>query len=95
MDGGRSTTTRRSYEIKEKRRIVQRVDDLMSSGFTRHCACLKVGIPALYHRRWKKLINKVDDVNATDTFVSYNTHGTSRKLHQGRKSFLSTIEPQL
>jgi hypothetical protein len=56
---------------------------------------LKVGIPALYHRRWKKLINKVDDVNATDTFVSYNTHGTSRKLHQGRKSFLFTIKPQL
>jgi hypothetical protein len=67
----------------------------MSSGFTCHYACLKVGILALYHRWWKKLINKVEDVNVTDAFVSYNTHRSSCKLHQGWKSFLPTIKPQL
>jgi hypothetical protein len=88
-------TTRRSYELKEKRTAVFQVDELLSSGFSCHTACSVVKIPALYYRRWKKLIKKVDGINQGKQFVSYNTRGTSRRIHKGRPSILDSIKPQL
>ena len=84
----RPPAVRRSYELKEKRFVVQQIDALISSGHSRCNACQILGIPPLYYRRWKRLVLKVHDVNSTDDFVSYNTKGTARKIHPGRPSAL-------
>lgn len=89
------TAVRKSYELKEKRFVVQQIDALISVGHSRRNACQILGIPTLYYRRWKQLISKVFDVNSTNEFVSYNTKGTARKIHPGRPSALSVIRPQM
>jgi hypothetical protein len=82
IDLGKSCTmTRRSYGIKEKHKIVQWIDDLISSGLSHHQACLYARILDLYYRWWKKLFKKVGDVNSTDNFMSYNTNGSSHTIH--------------
>jgi len=66
------TVIQKLYEIEEKRSVVQQSDDLVSSGFT-HCqASGTLEFPLLYYSHWKKLIEKVDDINAGGDFVSYN-----------------------
>jgi hypothetical protein len=71
------------------------IDELVSSGCSRRKACTVAGIPYLYYRRLKKLITKVDGINDGKKFVSFNTKGTSRRIHQGCPSLLNGIEPQL
>ena len=93
--GPKVPVTRKSYEIKTKRCFVQTIDELVSCGETLDAACAHVRITPLYYRRWKTLLTKVDNVNATDEFVAYNTKGTARKIHQGRTSVLSAIRPEL
>ncbi len=88
-------TIRRSFEIKEKRNAVTMIDELVSSGYSRRKACTVAGIPYLYYRHRKKLIAKIDGINDGKKFVSFNTKGTSRRIHQGRPSLLNGIEPQL
>ena len=87
--------TRKSYDIKTKRVLVQTINTLMSSGKSPHASCAFVGIPPLYYRCWKRLLTKVDDVNATEEFVAYSTKGTNRRLHRGRTSVLAAIRPKL
>ena len=77
----KGTVGRKSYEIKDKRNVVQRVDELVATGFSRRKACLSLGIPLLYYSCWKKLIEKVDAINSGTDFVPYNTKGTD--LSQG------------
>jgi len=96
MDAGtKGTVGQKSYEIKDKRNYVQRVDELVSTGFSRRKACMGLGIPLLYYSRWKKLIEKVDAINSGTEFVPYNTKGTSRKIHPGRASVLVQVKQQL
>ena len=87
--------TRKSYDIKTKRVFVQTIDMLVSSGKSRCASCAFVGIPPLYYHRWKRLLTKVDDVDATEEFVAYSTKGTTRRLHRGCTSVLDTIQPEL
>ena len=86
---------RRSFEIKEKRIVVSRIDELVSSGWSRRKACASMGIPYMYFCRWKKLLAKIDGLNQSNEFVPYNTTGTARRLHQGRKSALYDVKPRL
>jgi hypothetical protein len=87
--------TRKSYDIKTKWVFVQTIDTLVSSGKSRRASCAFVGIPPLYYRCWKRLLTKVDDVNATEEFVAYSTKGTTSRLHRGRTSVLAVIRPEL
>ncbi len=84
---------RKSYDLKEKQNAVTMIDELVSSGNVQRKACASAGIPYLYYRRWKKLIEKVDGINDGKKFVSYNTKGTSRCIHQGHSSMLNGIYP--
>jgi hypothetical protein len=59
----------KSYKMKDKRNVVQRVDELVSTGFTRRKACLSLGIPLLYYSCSKKFIEKVDAINFGTEFV--------------------------
>ena len=68
---------------------------LVSTGFSYHQACRSVGFPALYYDCWVKLLIKVDDVNASDDYVSPNMNGMACKIHPGQKSILAGIGPQL
>ena len=86
---------RKSYEMKEKRNVVQQIDALVATGIRGRKACLHVGIPLLYYSRWKKLITKVDALNSSTEFVSFSTKGTSRKVHPGRVSVLLQVKQQL
>jgi len=54
---------RRSFEIKEKRIVVSRINKLMSSGWSRCKACASMGIPYMYFCHWKKLLAKIDGLN--------------------------------
>ena len=75
--------------------MIHEIDALVSSGMTHGIACAKFGIPTLCYCRWKRLVAKIDDVNATEEFVAYSTKGTARKIHPGRKSALEAIKLQL
>ncbi len=66
------TVGRMAYEIKDKRNVVQQVDELVSTRFTCCKAYLSLGIPLLYYSHWKKLIEKVDAINSSTGFVPYN-----------------------
>ena len=87
--------TRKSYDIKTKCYFVQTIDELITPGKSHHAACAYAGLVHLYYRRWKRMLTKVDDVNATEEFVAYGTKGTVRKIHRGLKSVLTTIRPKL
>jgi len=91
----KGTVGRKSYEIKDKRNVVQQVDELVSIGFSFRKACMGLGIPLLYYSRWKKLVEKVDAINSGKEFVPYNTKGTSCKIHPGRASVLVQVKRQL
>ena len=86
---------RKSFDIKDKRNAIQKIDALVSAGFSQHQACLGVGIPPLYYRRWVKVLKKVDVMNAGDVYVSNKTNGTARRIHPGQKSILAGIGSQL
>ena len=88
-------TTRKAYDIKTKHVFVQTIDTLISSGKSCRAACAYAGIPPLYYRHWRRLLAKIDDVNATEEFVAYSTKGTACKIHHGRTSVLTTIHPEL
>ena len=90
-----TTVSRKSYEIKDKRNDVQRVDELVLTGFTCRNACLSLGIPLLYYSHWKKLIEKVDAINSGTEFVPYSTKGTSHNIHPGQASVLAQVKQQL
>ena len=87
--------SRKSPNIKMKPVFVRTIDTLVSSGKSRHAACAYAGLVLLYYCRWKKLLTKVDDVNATEEFVAYSTKGTTRRIHHGRTSMLAAICPEL
>ncbi len=97
MDGHtKGTSSRKSYELKDKRHIVQQIDGLVAGGFcSRRKACAAVGIRPLYYTRWKKILEKADELNSSTEFVPYNTRGTSRKIHPGRESVLAQVKEQL
>ena len=97
MDGHtKGTSSRKSYELKDKRHIVQQIDGLVAGGFcSRRKACAAVGIRPLYYTRWKKVLEKADELNSSTEFVPYNTRGTSRKIHPGRESVLAQVKEQL
>ena len=87
--------TRKSYNIKTKCYSVQTITELTTSGKSLCMAGAHVRLTPLYYHGWKRLLTKVDNVNATDEFVAYNTKGTARKVHQGRSSVLSAVHPEL
>ena len=78
----KGTVGQKSYEIMDKRSVVQQVDELVSTGFTRRKVC-SIGIPLLYYSYWKMLIEKIDAINSGMEFVHYTTKGTSHKIHPG------------
>ena len=97
MDGHtKGTSSRKSYELKDKRHIVQQIDGLVAGGFcSRRKACAAVGICPLYYTRWKKVLEKADELNSSTEFVPYNMRGTSCKIHPGRKSVLAQVKDKL
>ena len=54
-----------------------------------------MGIRPLYYRRWKRVISKVNDLKAEDSFCSFKTNGTTRKIHTGRVGLLAPVKEQL
>ena len=87
--------TRMAYDIKTKFVFVQTIDTLISSSKSRRTARAFVGIPPLYYHRWRRLLAKIDDVNATEEFVADSTKGTARKIHHSCTRGMTTIRPEL
>jgi hypothetical protein len=89
-------SSRKSYELKDKRHIVQQIDGLVASGLcSRHKACAAIGIHPVYYSHWKKVVEKADELNFSTEFVPYNTRGTSCKIHLGWKSVLEQVKDKL
>ena len=86
---------RKSYDIKEKQNAVALIEELVSIGNSQFKACASAGISYLYYHRWKKLINKVNGINDEKKFMSFNSKGTSHRIHLGCPSGLNGIKPQL
>jgi hypothetical protein len=54
-----------------------------------------MGIRPLYYHRWKQVISKVDDLEVEDSFCSFKTNGTARKIHTGHVGLLAPVKEQL
>ena len=54
-----------------------------------------MGILPLYYHRWKRVISKVDNLEAEDSFCSIKTNGTAWKILTGRVSLLAPVKEQL
>ena len=78
---------RKSFDIKDKRSAVQKIDALVSAGFSQHQACLGVGIPPLYYRRWVKVLKKVDVMNAGDDYVKTRPMEQLAEFSQAKRVF--------
>ena len=83
------------YSLKEKRDAVHTINTLVGHGNSRRKASTAMGICPLYYRRWKRVISKVDDLKAVDSFCSFKTNGTARKIHTGHVGLLAPVKEQL
>ena len=54
-----------------------------------------MGICPLYYRHWKRVIFQVNDIKAEDSFCSFKTNGTARKIHTGCVGILAPVKEQL
>ena len=89
-------SSRKSYELKDKRHIIHQIDGLVASGlFSCHKACAAVGIHPVYYSHWKKVVEKADELKSSTEFVSYNRRGNSCKIHPGWKSVLAQVKDEL
>ena len=83
---------RRSFSLKEKREVVRTVDTLVSHGHSCRNACDAKGILPIYYRRWKAVLQNVEELEVEDLFRSFNLNGTARKIHPGRVSILAPVQ---
>ena len=86
---------RRSFSLKEKREVVRTVDTLVSHGNSFRKACDAFGILPIYYRRWKAVLQNVEELEVEDLFRSFNLNGTARKIHPGRVSILAPVREEL
>ena len=86
---------RRSFSLKEKREVVRAVDTLVSHGNSCKKACDAFGILPIYYRRWKAVLQNVDEIEVEDLFRSFNLNGTARKIHPGHVCIQAPIQEQL
>ena len=64
--------SRRSFSIKEKRELVQAVDVFRATHkVSCRQACAFVGISQVYYTRFKKVIEKVDNLENDKEFIPY------------------------
>ena len=88
--------SRRSYTVKEKRKLVQAICTLLSKGVSIRQACPLFGLPHQYYHRFKKAVKAADDLEkANNIFVHYKVNGSTRKIHPGRPSILSAVRDDL
>jgi hypothetical protein len=88
-------SARKSYSLKEKSEAVCTIDTLIGHGNSCRKACAIMAIRPLYYRRWKRVISKVDDLRVEDSFSSFKTNGTARKIHTGHVGLLAPVKEQL
>ena len=74
-----------------KRVFIQTIETLIVSSKAHHPDCAIVGIPHVYNCCWRRLLARIDDVNATEMFLAYSTKDTACKIHCGSKSVLTTV----
>ena len=79
---------RKSYDIKEKRSVVQKVDGYISAGYLQEEACFRIGFSTLYYRCWVKVLKKVDDMNAGDESCPTRPMEQRAKFTQAERVFL-------
>ena len=88
-------SARKSYSLKEKRKVVHTINTLVGQCNSRRKACAAMGIRPLYYCRWKHVISKVHDLEAEDSFCSFKTNGTAQKIHTGYVGLLAAVKEQL
>ena len=86
---------RKSFSLKDKRDFVLAIDSMVSTGMSRRQACYHLGLSPMYYTRFKKVIETVDALEKSVTFVPYKTIGTARKIHPGHPSILQAIKQDL
>jgi hypothetical protein len=52
-------------------------------------------IPHFYYTRWKKMLEKVDDMKKTYDFIAFKIYSGSHKIHPGRSSALKELRDSL
>jgi len=54
-----------------------------------------LGIPTVYYHRWRKVIEKVGNLDEDGGFVPFNKSGNTRRIHPRHRSFLAPVKAQL
>jgi hypothetical protein len=66
--------------VNKKREYVVAINALMAEGASHQQACSMVGLPHNYYPRFKKVINKLDNLEQDASFVPFKRNGTARKI---------------
>ena len=81
--------TRKSFSLEFKRYAVRYVDlALATKRASVTVACEELCVPHFYYARWKRMLEKVDDMKKSSDFIAFKTNAGSHKIHPGRPSRL-------
>ena len=80
--------------LKGNHDAIHSIDLLIKYGNSRKKACNSIRIRCLYycHWKWKKVIQKVDNIKKEDGFGAFYTKGSVQKIHQGCVGLLVTTQ---
>ena len=67
----------------------------LSTGASRRNAYSRVGLPHMYYSRFKKAVEKVEDLEKSAVYIPYKTNNSACKIHPGPPSLLSAIQDDL
>jgi hypothetical protein len=88
--------TRKSFSLEFKRYAVRYIDlALATKRASVTVASEELCVPHFYYARWKRMLEKVDDMKKTSEFIAFKTNAGSRKIHPGRPSGLEDIRDGL
>ncbi len=88
--------TRKSFSLEFKRYAVRYVDlALATKRASITVSCKELCVPHFYYARWKRMLEKVDDMKKTSDFIAFKTNAGSRKIHPGRPSGIEELRDGL
>jgi hypothetical protein len=88
--------SRKSFSLEFKRYAVRYIDTALANKTASiTVACEELCIPHFYYARWKKMLEKVNDMKKSNNFIAFKLNAGSRKVHPGRPSALEEIRDGL
>ncbi len=88
--------SRKSFSLEFKRYAVRYIDNALENKTASiTVASDELCLPHFYYARWKKTLQKVDNLLATNEVIAFRINSGTRKIHPGRPSELEAIRTGL